>query len=86
MNGCRSARERAELDEYIKILTRLGDGLSINDFRREAIAEAARTNSRVKTFVCCGSVVFLVLMVGALTIPVVVLTPVHRIGMLLVVL
>ncbi|MEM5315564.1 hypothetical protein [Paraburkholderia sp. JHI869] len=80
-----SAQDRADLDEYIKILTRLGDGISINDFRREAIAEAGRTNRRVKMFVCSGSAVFLMLMVIALAIPVLNIQ-VHRFGMLLVVL
>ncbi|MGF6752898.1 hypothetical protein [Paraburkholderia sp. GAS42] len=86
MTGRPSPQARAQLDEYIKILTRLGDGLSINDFRREAIAEAARTNARVKAFVCWGSVVFLILMVAELAIPIFITVPVHRIGVLLVVL
>ncbi|CAG4902363.1 hypothetical protein [Paraburkholderia saeva] len=86
MTGRPPPDARAQLDEYIKILTRLGDGLSINDFRREAIAEAARTNARVKAFVCWGSVIFLALMIAELAIPVFMTGPVHRFSVLLIVL
>ncbi|CAE6946402.1 hypothetical protein R69608_05546 [Paraburkholderia nemoris] len=76
---------RAKLDEYIKTLTRLGDGLTINDFRDDAIADAKRTSKRVRAFVCIGSVVFLLLMVLELAIPLFIAIPVHRFGVLLVV-
>jgi hypothetical protein len=69
-----TADQRAKLDEYIKILTRLGDGLSIDDFRPEAIVIAQRTKARVKTFVTWGSVLFLVLMIVELAVPLVLAT------------
>jgi hypothetical protein len=87
MTGKPTAEQRARLDEYIKLLTRLGDGLSIDDFRLEAIYEAKRTRARVKAFVTCGSVVFLMLMILELAIPVFLRTvPVHSFSVLLVVL
>jgi hypothetical protein len=75
MNGRLSADKRVQLDGFIKVLTRLGDGLTIDDFRKDAIADAQRTRLRVKGFVCWGAALFLLLVLIEFSIPLFVLKP-----------
>jgi uncharacterized membrane protein YjfL (UPF0719 family) len=75
MNDQLSAQNRAKLDSFIKALTRLGDGLTIDDFRKEAMADAQRTRQRVKSFVCWGAAFFLLLVLIEFSIPLFVIKP-----------
>ena len=48
---------RAALDEHIKTLARLGDGLTLDDFRLERIEQAIQTSKTVRrTLYVCGLV------------------------------
>lgn len=61
-----TAEARSQLDQYVQALARLGDGLTLNDFRSEAIKEAQRIGRRVQFHAVLMSVVFLTLTIGVL--------------------
>lgn len=61
-----TAEARSQLDQYVQALARLGDGLTLNDFRSEAIKEAQRIGRRVQFQAVLMSVVFLTLTIGVL--------------------
>src|SRR3954447_1294412 len=61
-----TSEARAALDNFIKELALLDDGLNIDDFRSAQIAQAARTARRVKTYILVASIIFMILAVGSL--------------------
>src|SRR5574338_335353 len=63
-----TADARVRLDRYIGELVRLGDGLTVDDFRRESMLRAADSARRVRRLLVYGTVSFLVLLVFTLVL------------------
>lgn len=61
-----TAIDRAALDQCIPVLARLGDGLTLEDFRTAAIREADRVARRVRRDTVLMSLFFLVLAIAIL--------------------
>lgn len=57
-------RDRIELDKAIAVLVRLGDDVTLDDFRTANLAATQRTNQRVRIIAFYGSVAFLLLTLG----------------------
>jgi len=77
-----TASARTRLDEYLKVLSNLGDGLSVDDFRDEAIERSKRTSQRVRLYIVTASILFMVLALGILASQMFVPTPALSIAMM----
>lgn len=58
---CPTAEDRALLDEYIQSLVPLGDGLTLDDFRSQALQQARVRAGRIRAHLALLSAVFLFL-------------------------
>ena len=61
-----SAADRLNLDEAIAVLVRLGDDVTLDDFRIANMSAAQRTNQRLRIIAFYGSLAFLSLTLWAL--------------------
>jgi hypothetical protein len=61
-----TAEARTRLDQYIQSLNRLGDGLTINDFRLDQIRQAKVTARRMRLYILVASAFFLLMAFGVL--------------------
>lgn len=57
---------RAQLDSFVQELTRLGDGLTLDDFRTSQIQKSESTALRMRVYIIFFSIIFMILAIFVL--------------------